>query len=98
MNANYSDTLSAWTGNAGSATQALVDAEPAHVSGSLCRPIEAPEREQAADSNSRFLHVVEQGAVLLDGRRINLGQKISPTEPAVLKVGKRRFKKLIPAG
>lgn len=76
MSSNYSDTLSAWTANLGSATQALVDVEPANGSGALSQPIESPERSLAAESNSRFLHVVEQGAVLRrSGTRVVITKK-----------------------
>jgi CRISP-associated protein Cas1 len=76
MNSNYSDTMSAWIGNLPSATPLLVEPEPAKVSGSGCRPIESPEPELAAESNSRFLHVVEQGAVLQrSGSRVVITKK-----------------------
>jgi len=49
-----------------------------------------------APSKNEARRLVEQGAVQLEGKRINLGEKISVSSPMVLKVGKRRFKKLIP--
>jgi CRISPR-associated protein Cas1 len=76
MSPNYSDTLSAWTANLGSATPALVDVEPGNGSATLSLPIESPERSLAAESNSRFLHVVEQGAVLRrSGTRVVIMKK-----------------------
>ena len=50
-----------------------------------------------AASKNEARRLIEQGGVQLAGRRVNLGEKISVGEPAVLKVGKRRFKRLIPA-
>lgn len=50
-----------------------------------------------AASKNEARRLIEQGGVQLGGRRVNLGEKISVGEPAVLKVGKRRFKRLIPA-
>lgn len=50
-----------------------------------------------APSKNEARRLVEQGGVQLDGRRINVGDKISVSGPGVLKVGKRRFKKLISA-
>ena len=52
---------------------------------------------ELATSKNEARRLVEQGGVQLDGRRVNLGEKISVSGPGVLKVGKRRFKKLIPA-
>ena len=52
---------------------------------------------QLASSKGEARRLVEQGGVQLDGKRVNLGDKISVSAPGVLKVGKRRFKKLIPA-
>ena len=52
---------------------------------------------QLAPSKKEARRLVEQGGVQLDGRRVNVGEKISVSGPGVLKVGKRRFKKLIPA-
>jgi tyrosyl-tRNA synthetase len=52
---------------------------------------------ELATSKNEARRLVEQGGVQLDGRRVNLGEKISVSTPGVLKVGKRRFKKLIPA-
>lgn len=48
-----------------------------------------------AESKNEARRLVEQGGVQLDGRRLGLGEKISG--PGVFKVGKRKFKKLIPA-
>lgn len=64
MTNSHSDTLSAWTVNLGSTTRPLLEVKPTSASGSLCRPIEAPEHAMAAESGVRFLHVIEQGAVL----------------------------------
>jgi tyrosyl-tRNA synthetase len=50
-----------------------------------------------APSKNEARRLVEQGGVQLDGRRMSLGDKISVSGPGVLKVGKRRFKKLISA-
>ena len=50
-----------------------------------------------AASKNEARRLIEQGGVQLGGRRVNLGDKISVGEPAVLKVGKRRFKRLVPA-
>lgn len=50
-----------------------------------------------AGSKNEARRLVEQGGVQLDGKKIDLATKIQISSPAVLKVGKRRFKKLIPA-
>ncbi len=50
-----------------------------------------------AASKNEARRLVEQGGVQLDGKKIEFGAKIQITSPTVLKVGKRRFKKLIPA-
>jgi tyrosyl-tRNA synthetase len=52
---------------------------------------------ELAASKNEARRLVEQGGVQLDGKKIDLGAKIQISSPAVLKVGKRRFKKLIPA-
>lgn len=52
---------------------------------------------QLAESKNEARRLVEQGGVQLSGRKLNVGEKISVSEPSVLKVGKRRFKRLIPA-
>lgn len=49
-----------------------------------------------APSKSEARRLVEQGGVQLAGRKVSLGEKISVVEPTLLKVGKRRFAKLIP--
>jgi len=49
-----------------------------------------------APSKNEARRLIEQGGVQLGGRRVAVGEKISITEPTVLKVGKRRFKRLIP--
>jgi tyrosyl-tRNA synthetase len=49
-----------------------------------------------AASKNEARRLVEQGGVQLDGKKIDLGAKIQISSPTVLKVGKRRFKKLIP--
>jgi len=51
---------------------------------------------QLAASKKEARRLVEQGGVQLAGHKVNLGQKIEVSKPVVLKVGKRRFKKLIP--
>lgn len=50
-----------------------------------------------ASSKKEAHRLVEQGGVQLEGRKIGLGEKITVSAPAVLKVGKRRFKKLLPS-
>lgn len=50
-----------------------------------------------ASSKSEARRLVEQGGVQLGGKKISLGDKIQVSEPTVLKVGKRRFKRLTPA-
>jgi tyrosyl-tRNA synthetase len=50
-----------------------------------------------AASKNEARRLVEQGGVQLDGKKIEVGAKIKIASPAVLKVGKRKFKKLIPA-
>ncbi|MBV9079793.1 MAG: tyrosine--tRNA ligase, partial [Elusimicrobia bacterium] len=50
-----------------------------------------------APSKNEARRLLEQGGVQLAGRRVAAGEKISLNEPAVIKVGKRRFKKLLPA-
>jgi tyrosyl-tRNA synthetase len=50
-----------------------------------------------AASKNEARRLIEQGGVQLAGRRVNLGDKISVGEPSVLKVGKRRFMRLVPA-
>jgi tyrosyl-tRNA synthetase len=49
-----------------------------------------------APSKNEARRLIEQGGVQLDGRKLALGEKISVTQPMILKVGKRRFKKLVP--
>jgi len=49
-----------------------------------------------APSKNEARRLVEQGGVQLDGKRLAIGEKISLKKPAVLKVGKRQFRKLIP--
>jgi len=49
-----------------------------------------------AASKSEARRLVEQGGVQLAGRKVALGEKISVTEPTLLKVGKRRFIRIIP--
>jgi len=51
---------------------------------------------QLAPSKNEARRLLEQGGVLLGERKIKLGDKISVKEPTVLKVGKRRFKNLLP--
>jgi tyrosyl-tRNA synthetase len=50
-----------------------------------------------APSKNEARRLLDQGGVQLDGKKIEFGTKIKIASPAVLKVGKRRFKKLIPA-
>lgn len=52
---------------------------------------------QLAASKGEARRLVEQGGVQLEGRKLAVGEKISVSEPIVLKVGKRRFKRLLPA-
>jgi tyrosyl-tRNA synthetase len=51
---------------------------------------------ELAPSKNEARRLVEQGAVQLEGKRVNLGEKISVSSPVVLKVGKRRFVRLVP--
>jgi CRISPR-associated protein Cas1 len=61
----HSTTLSSWDNNgAASETQKQPDEKQAAVPGSGCKPIETLDRYLPGESNSRFLHVVEQGAYL----------------------------------
>ena len=53
-------------------------------------------KTECASSKNEARRLIEQGGVQLDGRKVELGEKISVTQPMVLKVGKRRFKKLVP--
>jgi tyrosyl-tRNA synthetase len=58
--------------------------------------VELLVKVEAATSKNEARRLVEQGGVQLDGRKCELGEQISVTQTMVLKVGKRRFKKLIP--
>jgi len=49
-----------------------------------------------AASKNEARRLLEQGGVQLEGRRVEVGEKLSVSEPAVLKVGKRKFKRLLP--
>lgn len=50
-----------------------------------------------AASKNEARRLIEQGGVQIDGRRVALGEKVSVVSPVVLKVGKRKFKRLMPA-
>jgi tyrosyl-tRNA synthetase len=52
---------------------------------------------QMAPSKKEARRLLEQGGVHLGERRLKVDEKISLAKPMVLKVGKRRFKKLIPS-
>ncbi len=65
-------------------TKGAVDAVELLVSAGL-----APSKNEAR-------RLLEQGGVQLGDRKVNMGDKIQVTAPTVLKVGKRRFKNLIP--
>ena len=73
------------------------DVEEFSVSPSGLDVVELLIAAQLASSKNEARRLVEQGGVQLAGRRINLNEKISVSEPTILKVGKRRFKKLLPA-
>jgi len=60
-------------------------------------PVELIVAAGMAASKSEARRLIEQGGVQLGGRRVGLGERISVAEPTVLKVGKRRFKRLVPA-
>lgn len=60
-------------------------------------PVELIVTAGLAASKSEARRLIEQGGVQLAGHRVSLGEKISVAEPAVLKVGKRRFVRLVPA-
>lgn len=49
-----------------------------------------------APSKKEARRLLEQGGVELEGDRLEVGKKISLKGPAVLRVGKRRFKRLVP--
>jgi tyrosyl-tRNA synthetase len=59
-------------------------------------PIELLVAAQLAPSKKEARRLLEQGGVQLDGRKVTLDEKIQISQPTVLKVGKRRFKRLIP--
>ena len=52
---------------------------------------------ELAPSKKEARRLLDQGGVQLNGRRLSFGDKVRLSQPQVLKVGKRRFKKLIPA-
>lgn len=52
---------------------------------------------ELAASKNEARRLVEQGGVQWEGKRVAVGEKIAVSAPGVLKVGKRRFKKLLPA-
>jgi tyrosyl-tRNA synthetase len=58
--------------------------------------VELLVKSKLADSKNEARRLVEQGGVKLNERKLDLGEKISPKCPQVLKVGKRKFKNLIP--
>jgi tyrosyl-tRNA synthetase len=72
------------------------DMEESRVSPEPLDVVELLLKMECAASKNEARRLVEQGGVQLDGRKLALGEKISVTQPMVLKVGKRRFKKLIP--
>lgn len=49
-----------------------------------------------APSKKEARRLIEQGGVQLDGNKVAMGDMINPNSPAILKVGKRRFKRLLP--
>ena len=49
-------------------------------------------------SKKEARRLLDQGGVQLDGAKIEAGARIRVSAPAVIKVGKRRFKRLVPAG
>lgn len=73
------------------------DLETLAVSKKEMDPVELLVLSQLVASKNEARRLLEQGGVELGGRRLSVGEKISVSEPAVLKVGKRRFKKLVPA-
>jgi len=50
-----------------------------------------------APSKKEARRLLEQGGVQLDGQKVEVGAKIAVKIPTVLKVGKRRFLKLLPS-
>ncbi len=51
---------------------------------------------ELAPSKKEARRLLEQGGVELEGRKLSITEKITLTKPQVLRVGKRRFKKLLP--
>lgn len=51
---------------------------------------------ELSPSKKEARRLLEQGGVQLDGKKISVGEKIKLKKPTVIKVGKRRFKNLIP--
>lgn len=47
-------------------------------------------------SKKEAKRLLDQGGVQLDGRKLTPGEAVTVDKPAVLKVGKRRFKRLVP--
>ncbi len=72
------------------------DMEPFQLTKKDIDAVELIVAAEMAASKNEARRLVEQGGVQLDGKRVNLGDKISIAAPGVLKVGKRKFKKLLP--
>lgn len=67
------------------------------LTGNTFDPIDIIVSAQLAPSKKEARRLIEQGGVQLDGQKLGGLDKISLSKPAILKVGKRRFKRLIPS-
>jgi CRISPR-associated protein Cas1 len=78
MTGSASGTLDSWKSISPSSTTSVVTQAQPEKGGAACEPIDAPARSVTVESHSRFLHVVEQGAVLRrQGTRIRISKKDS---------------------
>jgi len=60
-------------------------------------PVDLLVETQLAPSRNEARRLVQQGGVEADGKRVALGSPLDATRPFILKVGKRRFKRIIPS-
>jgi tyrosyl-tRNA synthetase len=59
-------------------------------------PIDLLVESKLAPSRNEARRLVQQGGVEADGQRVALGAPLEVAKPFILKVGKRRFKKILP--
>ena len=79
--------------------ESVPEVEVTVISGEAIAVLDLIMSAGLAPSRSEARRLIEQGAVRIDGRRVgDVGEKIVlPAEGVLLKVGKRRFARLVPA-